>query len=264
MRESAGRQKAALLAAAAYLFMLAANVLANVQKLGGVTTAQRAQAYPNLFTPAPYTFAIWGLIYLLLGVFLFRQTSRKKKPGSSRRERYVKLALLGVALSCLLNAAWIYAWHMDSVSLSMLIMLLLLLCLLLVARLLREADVSRGEAFFVRVPVSVYLGWITAATLANAAALLVSLRWDGFGLPEEIWTAAALLLGLAAAVFYVVRYRDAAYGLAVLWAYGGILYQYISASGYDFAHPLVVYTAAACMLSLAAALVARFTKRKRR
>jgi hypothetical protein len=42
--------------------MIVLNVLANALPLGGRTTGEISDAYPNLFAPAGYTFAIWGLI----------------------------------------------------------------------------------------------------------------------------------------------------------------------------------------------------------
>jgi hypothetical protein len=126
----------------------------------------------------------------------------------------------------------------------------MLVCLFYIASLLRQTEISPADIFSIRVPFSFYLGWITVATIANATTLLVSVGWDRFGVSDEIWTAIALGLGVLLAGTYVLRYHDPAYGLAVLWGYGGILYKHISEKGFHFAYPVVIYTAAVCMALL--------------
>jgi hypothetical protein len=85
--------------------------------------------------------------------------------------------------------------------------------------------VSHSERFFVHLPFSVYLGWITVATIANIAALLIKLNWGGFGLSAEFWT--ALMLGIATVITLVVLFfrKDLFFTLVILWAFFGILYK---------------------------------------
>lgn len=44
------------------------------------------------------------------------------------------------------------------------------------------------------LPFSVYLGWISVATIANISYVLVEIGWVGFGISEVVWTIVCLLL----------------------------------------------------------------------
>ncbi|MFA5078888.1 MAG: hypothetical protein WC541_05315, partial [Dehalococcoidia bacterium] len=46
------------------------NYLANALPINNKTTGQLSDQYPNLFVPAGLTFAIWGLIYIMLFIFV--------------------------------------------------------------------------------------------------------------------------------------------------------------------------------------------------
>ena len=60
--------------AVAYVIMIAVNALAgSTDLIGGQQTAAISNANPSLVTPVGFTFAIWGLIYLLLAVFIVYQ-----------------------------------------------------------------------------------------------------------------------------------------------------------------------------------------------
>lgn len=96
------------------------------------------------------------------------------------------------------------------------------------------------EKLFIRLPFSVYFGWITVATIANAAALLVSLGWNGFGIPESIWTIVILGIGALIGTATLLRFKNIAYGLVLAWAYAGILIKHISASGFSSQYPGII------------------------
>ena len=97
----------------AFAGMILMNYLANALPLGGKTTGQLSDQYPNLFTPAGITFSIWGVIYLLLLGFVFLQFRESHKNLS---------ASIGwlFAIGCVLNALWIVAWHYEQLPLSLL------------------------------------------------------------------------------------------------------------------------------------------------
>ena len=73
------------------------------------------------------------------------------------------------------------------------------------------------------IPFSVYLGWISVATIANVTTLLVHWGWTGGPLREATW--AAFLVGIAMGLgLYMVRTRrDFAYALVIIWAFVGII-----------------------------------------
>jgi len=232
---------------ATYLGMVVVNYLANALPIGGVTTGQASEAYPNLFTPAGVTFSIWGLIYLLLGAHTLRQFGLWSAGASRARERLLARVGWYFVVTSLANIAWIFAWHHGRIALSVLIMLVLLSTLVHLTDILRGETLSPREELLIRTPFSVYFGWITVATIANITVLLVSLGWNGFGLPEEVWTVIVLCVGALISVWRTLKDRSLAYGAVFVWAYGGILYKHLASAGFDGRYPYVVLTAAVCI-----------------
>ena len=82
--------------------------------------------------------------------------------------------------------------------------------------------VSLSTRVRITLPFSLYLGWISVATIAYASYVLYDLGWDGFGISGAMWATIMLVVaaGLTAAV--IVRGRDIAYTLVILWAFAGI------------------------------------------
>lgn len=238
--------------ALAFVVMLTVNALANVLPINGIQTGDVSNLYPNLFTPAPYTFAIWGAIYLLLLAYVAFQLLPVKATTDPVRQKMLReIALLFTGTS-LLNAGWIFAWHYRALELSMVLMVLLLLGLMRIGWLLRQPHCNPREELALRMPFGLYFGWITVATIANAAALLKDLQWNGFGLSDEVWMIAILIVGAAIAAVTMYRIRSVAYGLAVLWAFIGILVRHASAQWYGGAYGAVVAVTVAMIALLAA------------
>jgi hypothetical protein len=207
-----------------YLGTIVVNGLANALPINNKTTGQLSDQYPNLFVPAGLTFSIWGLIYILLGIFVVYQvivTFRKNESGSGA---FRKIGYL-FFLSSLLNIGWIFAWQYEIVPLSLVIMLLLLGSLL--AIYIRIGVGKKGprkkEQYLVHLPFSVYLGWITIATIANITAFLVNANWNRFGLSEQFWAVAVIVVGIAITLSVLFRRQDIYYSLVVDWAILGIL-----------------------------------------
>lgn len=208
----------AWLAVAAYLAMVAMNALANTLPLFGNTTAEVSRRYPTLFTPAPFTFAVWGAIYAALAAFVVYQAL----PAQRGDPRLAAARPLFV-LSSLLNVAWLAAWHADRIVLSELLMLALLACLIALYRRVQAwlAPASAAQRWLLDVPFSLYLGWISVATVANTSITLVSLGVDAGAAATALTVtvvAVAAALGLAA----VVARRDPAFALVVAWGLYGV------------------------------------------
>ncbi len=170
-----------ILSALSLVGTLTVNALANILPLGGIQTGEVAWKYDNLFVPAGFTFSIWGVIYLLLIIFCVRFFFAKT-------ETVRRLAPWFIA-SNLLNMGWMFAWHHLLIGLSLALMLALLASLIgfYLATRSVTSDQPGAERLGKRLPASVYLGWITVATIANASAFLTSVGWNGFGLSPEIW-----------------------------------------------------------------------------
>jgi hypothetical protein len=252
-------------AALAYLVMLAVNFLAVSLPLNGVTQADIADSYPNLFAPAGFAFSIWGIIYLLLaGYTIFQLGLGQIEQSRLQADFFNKVGVL-FALSSLVNAAWLFSWHYNAIVLSLILMLGLLICLILIVQDIKKKELLFREKVLVRLPFSIYFGWITVATIANATVLLVYLGWDGFGISEVTWTVLMLIAGLLIGGAAMFRNKDLAYGLVIIWAYTGILYKHISAGGFDGHYPAVIYTVVACLvLLLIAEAFVLFSGRKKK
>jgi benzodiazapine receptor len=187
--------------------------------LGGKLTAQVSDANPTLITPAGYVFSIWGIIYILLGVFVVFQAL----PSQTGKDRQESIGWLFV-LSSLLNIAWLFLWQFEYLSLSVVLMFLLLASLIAIYLRVKigKSTVPLREKLAVHLPFSVYLGWITIASIANVAVTLVSVGWDGFGISQETWATLIIIVALLITLLVVAMRKDVAYGLVIIWALVGI------------------------------------------
>ena len=199
------------------------NSLAMTIPLNNKTTGELSEQYPNLFVPADLTFSIWGVIYLLLAIFIIYQLTHAFRKNEQSPSFIEKIGILFI-LSSLMNMCWIFAWHYEMVPLSLLIMLVLLLSLMAIyVRLgIGRSNASETEKYLVHLPFSVYLGWITIATIANITALLVDINWNRFGLSESFWTVGVLIVGIAIALVMLFYRKDIFFALIVDWALLGI------------------------------------------
>jgi hypothetical protein len=202
-----------ILAAVAFGAAIIVNALAVRLPLNDRTTGELSDLYPNLFVPAGITFSIWSVIYVVVAAWTVAQFTRG---GRELGERVAP----AFALSSVLNAAWIFAWHYEQVALSVLIMLGLLATLLRInTLLLRDA----GGRRLPRAAFGVYLGWICVATVANVTTLLVALGWDGAGISAAAWATVLVVGAAVAASFAVLRLDNPYIGAAVVWALAGIV-----------------------------------------
>ncbi len=246
------------IAAAAFVVMVGVNALANVLPINGVTTGEVSDTYDNLFVPAGVTFSIWGLIYSLLAVYclyrigiLFSAKRRVKGDTIEKTDRYF-------IVSSLLNTAWILAWHYTVLWLSVILIVGILYCLIKIALLLHRQKYSLKEFIAVKLPFSIYFGWITVATIANITALLVSLQWDGAKISDGAWAVALLLVGAAIGLVVAVRHRDWAYLAVFVWAYAGILVNHLAEFGWNGMYPSVIVALTVLLAVLISCVISLF------
>ncbi|MFW6135154.1 MAG: hypothetical protein ACOC5R_06220 [Elusimicrobiota bacterium] len=208
----------------AFLAVLMVNGLANALPIGGNTTGDISALYPNLFVPAGLTFSIWGVIYLALGIFVVYQA---RDLFSKQKIEMPYLQRIGwyFLVSCLANVSWIFAWHYEQVLLSLLAMLVLLFSLIMIYIKLDISGkpVDSAVGYYVHLPFSLYLGWITVATIANITAVLVHYQWNGWGLSEVFWTVLVIIAGTGIALINIIQRGDIAYNAVIIWAYLGII-----------------------------------------
>ena len=201
------------------LATLAVNALAEALPFNGLSTAQISDQFHVFFVPAGYVFSIWGLIYVgLIAYAVFQALPSQRENPALRRTGYP------VVVSGLANMAWLFLWHYLQFPLTLLVMLALLAVLIVVYLELGigRTKVSAAEAWAVRVPFSIYLGWITVAAIANVTDVLYYWNWNGFGISARNWTLVLFAAVLVIAGLMSLTRRDVAYNLVVIWALAGI------------------------------------------
>ena len=203
----------------AVIVTIAVNGLANALPLNGLNTGEISDRFQVYFVPAGYVFSIWGLIYLGLIAFAVFQALPAQRPNPR-----LKRIDIPFVLSCLANIVWLFLWHYLQFPLTLLVMLCLLgLLITIYLRLgIGRARVSPGERWCVHLPFSVYLGWVTVATIANATDVLDYLKWDAWGLPPQVWAVIMLVVATGIALWVGLTRRDAAFLFVIVWAFVGI------------------------------------------
>ncbi len=199
--------------------MIVINALANILPINGMETGEISDMFDVYFVPAGYVFSIWGLIYLGLAGYAIYQAL----PGQRNSVLLRDLAWL-VVLSCFANAGWIFLWHYLQFGWTLVVMLVLLATLIAIyLRIGRErGSLGRAATWLVAAPFSIYLGWISVATIANATSVLDWLGWRGGPIAPEWWAVIMLAVATALGLFFALRLRDSLYVAVLVWAFIGI------------------------------------------
>jgi benzodiazapine receptor len=217
----------------AVIAVITVNILAVILPLNGLDTGEISDRFVVYLVPAGYVFSIWSLIYLgLIAYGIFQALPPQKENSRLRAIGYVFI------LSCLANITWLFLWHYEVFNLTLIAMLVLLLTLIAIyLRLdIGRVQVSQAEKWCVHIPFSIYLGWISVATIANATQWLDYLGWGGWGIAPEVWAVVILLAGVLISALMSLRRADIAYSLVLIWAFVGIAVKQASV-------PLVAYSA---------------------
>ena len=226
------------------IIALTINILASVLPLNGQNTGEISDSFQVYFVPAGYVFAIWGIIYIGWIVFtIFQFRADQKESPRLRNLGYL------FAISGLFNAAWLFTWHYNFFGLGVIVMLSLLG--LLIASYLKlnvnGSSVSRAERWSVDIPFSVYLGWISVATIANVTDWLYLVEWNGFGIAPQMWAIIMLAVASVVGLLMALTRKDAAYLLVFVWSFVGIAVKQVTAPNVVMA----AWIAAGAMLALA-------------
>lgn len=225
-----------LVALAAFGFMLVMNVLATTLPLNGQATNEISDRYDTLFAPIGFTFAIWGVIYLLLGVYTVVQLVADNAT--------IRTITPWFTASSLLNGAWIVAWHYEVLWGAAVIIGPLLWTLIMINKVTTASRTTLGSTVAIRIPFAVYFGWVTVATVANISAMLV--QWglgDGFWLSAETWTIVVLVVAVVIGSVTALVNSSPAYALVLVWAFWGILSRHVSPSEWNGDFPAVILAA---------------------
>jgi hypothetical protein len=195
------------------------NALANILPFNGLETGEISDSFPIYFVPAGYVFSIWSLIYLGLIAFTIYQAL-----PSQRENKLIRSISPAYWISSLANSIWMFLWHYEVFSLTLVAMLTILATLVYIYLRLSERNLrlDRTQKLLVKIPFSIYLGWITVATVANASQLLFFINWGGWGIAPQAW--AVIMIAVATLLGMLMRWRegDAPYLLVLIWAFIGI------------------------------------------
>lgn len=189
------------------------NALANILPINGQTTGEISNRLPVLFTPAGYVFSIWGVIYVLAAIWIIYQYVLLKRGTPPVAKRTVLFML-----SSLFNIGWILTWHYEY----FLYTLVMMVGLVVVLALLYSSYPRKGWDWKERGPISVYLGWVCVALVANISYVLTYYEWDGWGVSDQLWTVGVLTFATAIALHFRYHYYDRIMQLVFIWAFVGI------------------------------------------
>lgn len=208
-----------ILVVLATLATIVVNGLANALPINGLGTGEISDMFDVFFVPAGYVFSIWGLIYLgLLAYSVYQALPSQRENAALQKIGYLYI------WSSVANIVWLFFWHYLLFPLTLLAMLVILG--LLIAIYLRldigRTQVSTAEKWLVHVPFSIYLGWITVATIANVTSLLDYLGWNGWGISPQVWAVIMLLAAVVISGIMSFTRADIAYSLVLIWAFVGI------------------------------------------
>ncbi len=242
----------------AIVITIVVNAIVEIIPVNGVTSKEVSDFYPSLFTPPGYVFSIWSVIYTLLIVFMIYQVL-----PSQREATYLKPTALFFVLGGLINTSWLILFHYSYgqpiiyVFTPILIGLFLILMLYTYVKLgIGSVNVPIKQKIAVHLPISVYIGWVSLAVIANIASVINVIIPGIPSTSQEIWTALVILVALVITMLMLVIRRDAAYGLVVVWATTGI-------ATAQSAIPVIYFTAlGSALIIIAAILFLPFVTRK--
>ncbi|PJJ79376.1 hypothetical protein [Mucilaginibacter auburnensis] len=193
------------------------NYLSNTGLINGNTMKTISDRYQNYFTPAGYAFSIWGVIYLGLAGFIFFNWSTIKERSN---EVVTKIGWWFV-ISCVANSAWVFAWLNDELVVSVFLMITLLVSLLVINMSITKGRRERFDnktLLMVKWPFNIYFGWVSVALIANVAALLTKLSWDGWGIPGITWTIIMIIVAGIVNVAVLLTKKLHPFALVGIWA----------------------------------------------
>lgn len=212
------KNKFGLLNGMALVATIFINYLSNTGFFNGETMATVSAKYQSLFTPAGYAFAIWGIIYAgLTGFVLYYGPFTKSTPA---KEKVLSNIGWWFVASCVVNSVWVVVWLHEYTFLSVILMIVLFITLLKIVQQV-SANVQNADVkttLFLKLPFHIYSGWISVALIANVAAFLKKVQWDGWGLSDTTWTIVMIAIATLVHLFMIWKQRMPAFALAPVWA----------------------------------------------
>lgn len=158
--------------------------------------------------PAGYAFSIWGLIYLwLIAGAIYGIWDRATDPDWEPMRPVLILSLV-------IGASWIPVAQLSPIWATVLIWAMLGTAVLALWR------AGIADHLWLRAPIALYAGWLTAASCVSVGLLLAGYGYVTAQVAGYIGIGLALALGLAV---QAMRPDAPAYPVAVIWALVGVL-----------------------------------------
>lgn len=200
------------------ILVIVINYVSQAIRINETTIGEVSNKYFNLFTPASYAFAIWGLIFLGLlayGIFQVRRAYFSQKEST-----FIEQTGYWFIIANLLNCAWVFAFAYEYTGLSVLIMLGILFSLV---KIILKTNMERWNApieiiALVWWPICIYSGWIAVATIANVSAYLTKLNWGGGFLSEAAWTIIMIVIATILNLIMIRKRNMREFAAVGVWA----------------------------------------------
>lgn len=212
------KKKLAILNLISVILVIGINYISQALRLNNTTIGEISGKYDNLFTPASYAFAIWGVIFL--GLFAYCIFQIRRAFFSTKENDFIEKTSYWFIIANFLNAAWVLAFTYDYTGLSVLIMLGILFSLI---KIILNTNMERWDApieiiAFVWWPICIYSGWIAVATIANISAYLTKLGWNSDFLSDENWTITMLIIATVLNLLMIWKRNMREFALVGVWA----------------------------------------------
>lgn len=205
-----------------YFLTLGVNYLGSSGFFNGNTQKDISDKYMTLISPAPFTFSIWGVIYSLLLITLVYLFIKRKDQHISRLVLLISPLFIA---SSLLNMGWIVAFSYERLGISTLLIFGMLFSLLIIVERIYKNRFEFPSAL-AGLSFTFYSSWVFIATIVNISLFLVQLEWNGFGISDSVWTLIVLGIAIAFVLFYLSRFKNAAFPIPLAWAFFGIYSSY--------------------------------------
>ena len=217
-RQANMKKKFAILNLLSVILVIGVNYISQSVRLNGLTIGEISVKYANLFTPASYAFAIWGLIFL--GLLAYGIFQVKRAFFSRKESEFIEQTGYWFAIANILNCSWVIVFVYDYTALSVLIMLGILFSLL---KIVLNTNMERWDApieiiAFVWWPICLYSGWITVATIANISLYLTKIGWDATFFSEQQWTIILIFAATAINIAMIVYRNMREFAAVGVWA----------------------------------------------
>lgn len=200
------------------VFTIIFNYLSNTGIFNGKTIANVSNQYHNLFTPAGYAFSIWGIIYLLLIIFVFYTGRSLFNPSKNESDGFVEKIGWWFVVSCLANCAWILTWLYGFTGLSVIVLLIAFISLLMILMEALKYNSGNAQKWFINFPFQIYAGWVSVALIAAVAAWLTKIEWSGLGISDVSWTIILIIIASLIHLFITWKKNAPVFAFVAVWA----------------------------------------------